>query len=259
MVSEPKKVLSELGLTDAEIAVYLAMVRGTHSVRDIMKTTRQKRPTVYYAISKLLERGLVRQTGLGPRERWQPEPPERLKTIAAQKIKEMRSLEEAVNALVPGLSAKTEALEKRPHVAFYEGVEAVKNVIMETLYCRERHIDSIAPKENFFWHVGDDFALGYVAERARRRIKTRNLWEAPIDVKRQRKEHYEGLSEIRILPAVMHGKFVTTIFLYDDKTLYISSLKNAYALLVTSQEHHDAMRALFDGLWAGSQKGSQKG
>lgn len=250
----PHDLLAGLGLNDSEIKTYLAMIRGASAVREIMRSTRQKRPTVYYALSRLSERGLVRKTGRGAEERFAAAPPDRLKTIAEARTSEAQRLEKAVAELVPALAPTAGKGAERPHVAFYEGVEAVKNVIMETLYCRDRHIDSLAPRDNFFWQVGDAFAVGYVGERARRKIETRNLWEGPIDAKRQRKEHYEGLSEIRVLPDVMHGRFTTTIFLFDDKTLYISSLKNAYALLVTSQEHHDAMQAIFDGLWAGSKR-----
>lgn len=252
-MQEPKSILARLGLAESEIAVYTAMLRGAHTARDIMKVTRQKRPTVYYAIGKLEERGLVRDTGRGGEERYAPEPPERLSTIVATKKKELEALASDVAELVPSLAMKAKGADKRPHVAFYEGVEAVKGVIMETLYCRDRQIDSIAPKDNFFWQLGKGFADGYVGERAMRKIRTRNLWEAPLNVQLM-KRYYEGLSDIRLLPDAMQGKFATTIFLYDDKTLSISSLPNAYALLVTSQEHHDTMSALFDGLWAGSMR-----
>lgn len=250
-MQEPKAILARLGLADSEIAVYTAMLRGAHTVREIMRVTRQKRPTVYYAIGKLEERGLVRDTGRGGAERYAPEPPERLSTIVATQKKELDALAADVAELVPSLAMKAKGSDKRPAVAFYEGVDAVKGVIMETLYCRDRHIDSIAPSENFFWQVGGGFADAYVGERAMRKIRTRNLWESPIKAQQQ-KRYYEGLSEIRVLPQAVQGKFATTVFLYDDKTLYIASLPNAYALLVTSKEHHDTMRAFFDGLWAGS-------
>lgn len=248
-MQNPRETLARLGLADSEIKVYLAMLGGARKVGEIMKTTRQKRPTVYYALTKLAERGLLRKTGRAD-EPYMPEPAERLRTVVESRVKEAGEIAKEIEALIPSLGPKTGRLEK-PEVAFYEGVEAVKNVIMETLYCKDRHIDSIAPTGNFFWGVGAGFAAGYVSERARRKIRTRNLWEAPIDPKRMRPQDYQGLSEIRVLPKVMHGRFSTTVFLFDDKTLYISSLKNAYALLVTSQEHHDAMTAMFDGLWGG--------
>jgi hypothetical protein len=65
-------------------------------------------------------------------------------------------------------------------------------------------------------------------------------------------QYYEGVSEVRILPKIMHGKFHTTIFIYDDKTVYVSSKKQSYCVVITSQEHADTMQAWFEGLWASS-------
>ena len=66
------------------------------------------------------------------------------------------------------------------------------------------------------------------------------------------RQYYEDISEVRILPKVMLRKFDTSIFIYDDKTLYVSSRKNGYAVLITSQEHADTTQAMFYGLWSAS-------
>jgi len=91
----------------------------------------------------------------------------------------------------------------------------------------------------------------FVTERNLRKISTRSLWESKIDTKTFT-EYYTQPSQIKILPSVMKNKFATTIFLYDDKTLYISSLKNSYCVLITSQEHYNTMSVLFEGLWSTS-------
>ena len=88
-------------------------------------------------------------------------------------------------------------------------------------------------------------------EPNKRNITTRNLWEKEIDPKIF-EEYYQKNAEVKILPKVMEGKFSTTIFLYDNKTLYVSSLKANYAVLITSKEHHETMSALFEGLWSSS-------
>ena len=57
-MQEPRKQLLDLGLSDSEVTVYLAMVSGVRTARDLIKTTRLKRPTVYYALGCLERRGL---------------------------------------------------------------------------------------------------------------------------------------------------------------------------------------------------------
>jgi hypothetical protein len=153
--------------------------------------------------------------------------------------------------MIPVLETTASPKDQKPTVAFFEGVDAVKNVIMEMLYCKGKEIHSIVPKENFFWEIGQDFVELFVEERVRRSIKTKNLWEASIS-KELMKQYYDGLSQVRILPHVMHGHFKTTIFMYDDKTLYVSSKNNSYCVLMTSEEHTETMQACFDGLWGAS-------
>lgn len=246
---EPRKHLAELGLSDSEITVYLAMVSGAETARDLVKSTSLKRPTVYYALGSLEKRGLVSRNGKAGEKGFSLEPVERLAVLAKEKVAETTSLQEKIDEMVPTLSAKHSPVDQKPAVAFYEGVDAVKGVVMDMLYCKNRRIHSIAPQENFFWQVGKEFVERFVTERIKREIRTKNLWETPISKDLMRK-YYEGISEVRILPKVMHGKFDTSIFIYDDKTLYVSSKKNGYAVLITSQEHADTAQAMFDGLWS---------
>ena len=250
-MQEPRTHLLSLGLSDSEVTIYLAMVSGARTARDLGKVTQLKRPTVYYALSCLEKRGLVSKSGLEGDKRFSLEPLERLTIIAEEKARESAKLTENIEALIPTLTADISPANQRPVVSFFEGVEAVQHVIMEMLYCRNKQIYSVVPDHNFFWQIGPDFVQAYIDERRSRKIKTKNLWESPITTKLI-KQYYEGFSEVRILPKAMKGKFKTTVFLYDDKTLYISSMQNAYCVLIRSQEHHDTMRAWFDGLWSGS-------
>lgn len=246
---EPRKHLLDLGLSDSEVTVYLAMVSGARTARDLVKVTRLKRPTVYYALGCLEKRGLTSKTGLSGDKSFTLEPVEKLSLIANEKVSEITKLQSRIEEMIPTLNATASPIDTKPTVAFYEGVDAVKNAIMEMLYCKSKCINSVVPKENFFWQIGQDFVELFIEERIKRNIKTKNLWEVPVN-KGLIKEYYEGLSQVRIAPEIMHGKFQTTIFLYDDKTLYVSSKNNSYCILITSKEHTDTMRAWFDGLWS---------
>ncbi len=248
-MNEPRKHLMDLGLSDSDVTVYLAMVSGARTARDLVKVTRLKRPTVYYALGCLEKRGLTSKTGLAGDKSFSLEPIEKLSVIAKEKALESSQLQSRIDEMIPALQATSSPSDQKPTVAFYEGVDAVKNAIMEILYCKSKNVYSVVPKQNFFWQVGQDFVELFIEERIRRNIKTKNLWEAPVN-KALIKKYYEGLSQVRILPEVMHGKFLTTVFIYDDKTLYVSSKKNSYCVLITSKEHTDTMRAWFEGLWS---------
>lgn len=248
---DPRKQLAALGLSDSEISLYLAMNAGARTAQDCMKVTRLKRPTVYYALGCLEKRGLIGKSGTEGEKRFTLAPTERLVAIAQERALEASRIEESTALLAATLTQDRAPASNKPSVAFFEGVDAVKSAVMESLYCKGKEIYSIAPQKNFFWEVGRDFVELFVDERRRRKIHTKNLWERSIDA-RTVHDYYEGFSEIRIVPPAMRNNFTSTIFLYDDKTLVVSSMKNAYCILITSQEHHDTVRALFDGLWSAS-------
>ncbi len=247
-MNQPELYLKKLGLSESETTVYLRMAAGAVSARDLMKTTKMKRPTIYYALNSLEKRGLVSKSGKEGDATFTLSPFERLISIAREKEDEAVSLTEQIGELIPSLGSSLSAIEK-PAVSFFEGIDAVKHVVMDVMYTKGHKVDLIVPEDNFFWGFGEDFLRKFIEERRKRNITTRNLWEAeikPVDFKK----YYSSLSKIKILPDVMKGKLKTTIFLFDDKTLYVSSFKNAYAILIASKEHNETMSAMFEGLYS---------
>ncbi|HTM67681.1 MAG TPA: helix-turn-helix domain-containing protein [Candidatus Binatia bacterium] len=245
----PHDVLQRLGLSDSEIAIYLELsASGALTAAELVKATRGKRPTVYYALRQLIDRGLCHKAGGAGVERFQAEPAKALRRVLDEREREHAQLGKDIDAIIPLFARKGEAAEGMPGVQFYEGEAAMRQAITDTLYCRSRHIDSLAPADNFFFQAGRAFGADYVRERVARKITTRNLWEKALDPATMRSS-YAGVSQVRILPKGMHGRFRTTVFAYDDVVLYISSKKNGYALLVRSKEHVELVRAMYDALW----------
>ena len=250
-MNEPRKYLSALGFSESEIDVYLAMLAGALAARDIIKVTQMKRPTVYYALGCLEKRGVISKTGLEGDGRFTIEHPEKLAHLASEKVLESQQLQNNVSELVPFLVSQMNPSNTKPTVAFFEGKEAVKHAIMDMLYCKDKKFDSIVSRENFFWQIGKEFVERFVKERTKRGISTKTIWDTTVEG-RVLHEYYKPPSEVRLVPIAMKGTFNTTVFLFDDKTLYISSLKNSYCVLITSQEHHDTMQAWFDAIWDAS-------
>lgn len=248
---DPEKNLKELGLSESETTVYLSMVAGSTNARDLLKVTKMKRPTVYYALSSLEKRGLISKSKKENDSTFTISPTERLVAIARERESEAMILTEKIGELAPLLSKKQSSKNTKPQVSFFEGVEAVRRVVMDTMYAKDKNILCIAPSKNFFWNIGEDFVKNFVEERIKRNIHARNLWEREIE-KSVFKKYYDKSASVHILPSVMKDKFSTTIFMFDNSTLYVSSIKECYAILVTSPEHTDTMRAIFEGLCSAS-------
>jgi sugar-specific transcriptional regulator TrmB len=246
---EPRIILSQLELSEAEIDVYLAMLHGARAARDIVQITSRSRPTVYYALNSLEQRGLLSKTGLEEDQRFRVEPLERLQTIIHGRQAELKKTASEVDRLVRQFQQGSKG-DRRPQVSFYEGVAGVRNVIMETMYCHGRQIDSLVPTQNFFLQLEPAFVTRYVEMRHDMGVRTRSLWGAPIEPAIV--QQYYDISEIRMMPKTLGSRFRSTIFMYDHSVLYISSLASGYALLVSSAEHYELMQALYGTVWASS-------
>jgi sugar-specific transcriptional regulator TrmB len=243
---DARNLLTQMQLTEAEIDVYLVMLKGAQSAREVINSTGRSRPTAYYALSALERRGLITKQGNSEEYRYQVEPLSRLKTILQEQEDTLVAAKSQLEEFIQ-MNQDRQPGDHRPQIAFYEGLQAVKNIIMESLYCHSRKIDSLVPSDNFFWQLGPDFVEHYVALRQTLGITTRNLWGKSVP--RESIEEYYQKAQLRQLPDGMGDRFRTTIFMYDDAVLYVSSLASGYALVVRSREHSEMMRVFYDTLW----------
>lgn len=243
---EPRALLAQLDLQESEIDVYTAMLGGALSARDIIKVTNRSRPTVYYALSALERRGLLSKTGLDENNLYRVEPLNRLLSIVQAKQDALQSTSDDLKQFITQYSTPTPG-DSKPHVAFYEGTNAIKSIIMETVYCHGRSIDTIVPTRNFFSQLDPSFVQQYIEMRHSLGIKTRNLWAEPLD--QVIIDQFYNRAEIRTMSDGLGDRFRSTVFMYDDVVLYISSLASGYALVVRSAEHRELMRALYGVIW----------
>jgi sugar-specific transcriptional regulator TrmB len=238
-------ILEKVGLPRAEAEVYVALLDGAESAAEVIKVTGEKRPTVYYSLNSLMKRGLVSKTGKEYGNTFQIEPLEKLEEIVGRSIREQETLLTETKKLREFYPKNKKAAKTL--ISYFDTFEAIKSAIFFSLYAKEKTIRSIVPGNHFFLEVGLPFIEEYVSEKKKRNIKTVALWE-DIPKKSVLKEFYQD-STIKQLPIQMHNSFETTIFMYDDKTLYISPKKEQHAVLIQSDAHAKMMRTMFDQLW----------
>ncbi len=247
---EINNILEEIGLSPAEIAVYVSLLNGSQSVQEIIKITNEKRPTVYYSLNSLEKRGLVSKTGKEYGNKFQVEPIDKLEELINANIRKQNELLEKTKGLKDVFSENTAG--SKVVVSYFDTLETIKSAAFFSLYGKGKVIRTIVPADNFFHQMGADFVKEYVREKEKRGIKTRALWEE-VPSKKVIEEYYAN-AEIKQLPVDIHNSFATTIFLYDDKTLYIAPKKEHHAVLIQSKEHAKMMSSIFENVWTNAIK-----
>lgn len=121
-----EKYLQNIGLSDKESAVYLALVQVDNaSVLDLSKKTKLKRPTVYVVLESLAKKGLVSETTVGKKTHYQAEPPERLETFVERQKLVLEENSKRLKDIIPEIKSIQRESGERPVVKYFEGREGI--------------------------------------------------------------------------------------------------------------------------------------
>src|SRR3990167_7172928 len=131
--------LREIGLSDKEVAVYLASLKlGSQPVSVIAKNSNLNRTTTYVILRKLLEKGLMSKYSKGGVLYFTPSSPENIKTYVERKKRELDLAEESITNLMPDLEKIMQYSPVSAKIRFFEGIEGIKALYDHTLEVGER-------------------------------------------------------------------------------------------------------------------------
>jgi len=124
---EIKRVLGEIGLSEGEIKVYLALLKlGPVQVSKIKEETLLHRTTIYDFVEKLLNKGLVNYVIRNNVKYYSATHPNKLLDFIKEK-------EEGVKGILPQLAALAETRKDEIRVEVYKGAEGFKAVLNDII------------------------------------------------------------------------------------------------------------------------------
>jgi len=115
-------ILEDIGLTNAEIKVYIALLElGPSSAGSVLDKTGLHNSVVHTTLNRLLEKGLISFMPKGKTSLYVAGPPEKIKMLA-------ESVGSRVDEMVPELTAMYKTYGTRPIVRHMEGVAGMRSV-----------------------------------------------------------------------------------------------------------------------------------
>lgn len=242
-------VLSDLGLTEKAIVIYLELLKTDYATpTQLSKRTDINRTSVYDVIDELSQKGLVSSFKKSGRLFFGALDPSHLANHLRSQLRQqqyrfeeqMKSVESVLPALLSLRNTKT----SKPTVAFFEGSNGMREAYEDTLTAREP-IRAYANVETMH-NALPSFFPEYYKRRTDRKVFIRAI--LPSNVLSQERAQYdqEEMRESRFLP---EGKtFTPEINLYDNKML-VASWTEKMAVLITSSELVELQKITFDLLW----------
>lgn len=120
------EILTKLGLSDRESAVYLALLElGAVSVQNIAHKAKVNRTTTYVILERLLRLGIVSTVEMGKKTLYRAENPQELSKLIDLDRQEIKQKEQYLNGAMDRLQAIYNLRDDKPTVRFYEGKEGL--------------------------------------------------------------------------------------------------------------------------------------
>lgn len=120
-----EKYLEELGLSDKEAAVYLALLQfDSASPAQITEKTKLNRSTVYVVLEALEKKGLASEVDSGKKIHYQAAAPERLETYVEQQQLKLEEVGRRLKDIIPQIKSVARESGERPIVKFLDGKDA---------------------------------------------------------------------------------------------------------------------------------------
>jgi HTH-type transcriptional regulator, sugar sensing transcriptional regulator len=227
-------VLEQLGLTQVEAKVYLALLEnGNQQAGAITKLSGIHRRTVYDAISRLIEKGLISYIKSGKIRLYQATHPERLLEL----VKEQ---ERGLSGHMAHLEALFDAQPSRHETVFFRGKKGLKALFDDQLKAENNTILMLGATP-----AAMDVLEFYLPQHDRARIKSgikaKLLFDRYQEIKRM------PLTEVRVLQTETPQDVVTCI--YGDTVSIITFSDNPFGILIREQAIAEQYRNYFAILW----------
>ncbi|MFC1753715.1 TrmB family transcriptional regulator [Thermoproteota archaeon] len=239
------KLLEEIGLTQGETKVYLALIRmGATKTGALAKEAEVSSSKVYKILDRLIKKGLAGHVTKGKTKYYSAMEPKRVLEYMEEKEKSLHEKKELVKKLVPQLELEQKMSGERTEAVIYEGAKAISNFFRNI-------IDELEPGEEY--HVlGAKYSAGlrpffynHHTRRAKKGIKLNML--ANYEVKESLEPTTYVNARIRFLPQYLITDMGITF--YKDKSFIIMWTKSPVGFLIKGEEAVKSFRSYFNALW----------
>ena len=244
------KILKQIGLTDGEIKVYLALVGvGETTTGPLVKESGVSISKVYPILSRLSKKGLASYIKKGGVKYFKAADPGRLLVYLQEQQEDLKQQEKMLKQFIPQLMLKQQSVLTEETAQVFDGLRGI-------MTARERTL-KIMKKGDEMWIVGVartpyDRLISYFPEYHRRRIakgiRCKYLYNECARKPFGEKSASYKLSEVRYMPKGMITHASMEIYA-DTVTIGLNS-KKSFSVVIQNQEVADSFRNYAKLLWS---------
>jgi sugar-specific transcriptional regulator TrmB len=232
-----ENLLEEVGLTRIEAKVYIILLElGSALAGKITEKSGIHRRSVYDALERLLEKGLVSYVTTNNRRYFEAVEPKRLLQIIEERKDNLKSI-------LPELELKRKYAEEKQETTFFKGKQALKTLFDSQIATR-KEILIFGAATNAYKIIKYYFSR-YDTLRVKYKIPVKAIFNTKL-------ERIIPLSKIRYLPRQYSSHAATNI--YGDNVAIILWSEEPLAILIKNKEIAAGYRQYFKLMWKVAKK-----
>ncbi len=248
-----EELLSEIGLTKSEIAVYFALLKlGSSRTGLLIKEAGIASGKAYLILDKLALKGLVTSVVQAGVKHYQAKDPERLIFYLKEKEQTLKEKEKRLLEVVPTLKAQYESNKYQPRAEIFEGNAGFKTFYNWTLKeLKKGNCIDILGVSHLAFDKFEAFLIDWNKERIEKGIKMRILYNHNCRDYGKKREKMR-LTEVRYMKKTLETPAWIDIF--RDYVVTINIHGEPVCFLIKDKESADSYRAYFEYLWKNSER-----
>lgn len=232
-----ERELRELGFTDNEIKVYLTLFRiGRAKAGRIAKECALERTSVYNALKRLLEKGVIAYIIEGKTKVFSPGPPEKIVDMLKEK-------EEVATTLIPQLKTLQKFEREKENILKFRGYSGVKTVLNDVLKsCEEGDEYLMMGSEGQLSERMPEFAKIFVARKDKKKLKARILIRSA-----RRSKPKSKYTTVRYVPQEVVSP--ANVDIYKNKVALVLWSEVPEAVIIDNSDLAATFKSYFEFMW----------
>ena len=233
-------ILEDLGLTQAEIKVYLSLLElGPSNAGDILRKCQLQNSVMHRALNTLLEKGLANYILEGRRRIYQGTDPENFFDFIDNK-------KESFAKILPELKNKQKFAKVKEKATIYRGTRGITEVYRRLRETKAKEYLSFGGGEQCEKRMGTVWWNNHHTKRIAKKLSSKQVFDETVK-KFGEKLVKRPISRVRYLPAEF-AQFQETVIVGNLVAVTIFT-GNAYSLLIEDKLVAQGYKKHFELLW----------
>ncbi|MBS3138346.1 BlaI/MecI/CopY family transcriptional regulator [Candidatus Woesearchaeota archaeon] len=231
-------ILEDIGLTNAEIKVYLTLLElGSSTAGPIIEKSGLQSSVVHMTVNKLVEKGFVSFVKEGKRNHYQATNPKHI-------IEFINEKKQRFEQILPELLLKQQTAKIKPEIITFRGVKGIKELLLELLDAegKEHHTFGSIRKSLM---LGDAWWVSYHKKRAEKGIRAKLLFNESL--KSWKAETKYPKADVRYTKAGFEP--LTETIIRNDKIGIIVWTDKPLGVIIHQKEAAQSYEQFFQMMW----------